>query len=66
MHQSCTACRVFSDKEKEERREDRSSIYTLLSLQDFLGLLQLDQFLLLFGEVRAHPGDFLFLLADLL
>jgi len=38
----------------------------LLSLQDFLGLLQLGQFLFLFGEVFAHLGDFLFLFADLL
>ena len=38
----------------------------LLSLQDFLGLLQLGKLFFLFGEVFAHTGDFLFLLADLL
>jgi hypothetical protein len=56
------------------RIKKRSTIYrcssvvaaALLPLQDLLGLLQLGKLAFFAGEFRTHPGDFLFLLADLL
>lgn len=38
----------------------------LSSFEDFAGLLQFRKFAFLALEFRAHPGNFLFLFADLL
>ena len=58
-----------SDTKKEEhlyKECPSNGDSRLLRLQDLLGLLELREFAFLAGEILAHPGNFVFLLADLL